>query len=61
MIVAEVKSGKKEVDMLEWGSRGMLEMTGQALLGCSLNLLVEERHRDFAQAVKEILYVKCLT
>ncbi|KAI0791025.1 cytochrome P450 [Abortiporus biennis] len=54
-IHAQVKSGPKELDILNWMGRGTLEILGQAGLGYSFDPIVEDVSNTFGDAVKAFL------
>ncbi|TFY52221.1 hypothetical protein EVJ58_g10136, partial [Rhodofomes roseus] len=54
---AQLPTGTKELDMLQWTNRGALEVMGQAGLGYSFTALGENPSNDFARALKGLLYV----
>lgn len=57
----QLRSGAKELDILQWTNRGALEVMGQAGLGYSFDSFVENPSNDFARALKELLCVlSCL-
>ncbi|KAH9840926.1 cytochrome P450 [Rhodofomes roseus] len=49
---AQLPTGTKELDMLQWTNRGALEVMGQAGLGYSFTALGENPSNDFARALK---------
>ncbi|TCD66398.1 cytochrome P450-dit2 [Steccherinum ochraceum] len=53
-VISQVDCGAEDVDILQWGSRAILEMTGQALLGRSLDPLVDEKRNAFVDSIKDM-------
>ena len=49
--------GGVELDMLSWSGRTTLEVLGQAGLGHSFDPLTQDKPDEFANAVKEFLWV----
>lgn len=47
----------KEVDILQWMSRGSLEYLCQALMGYSFNALDPGTPHEYADAVRRLMYV----
>ena len=56
--MAKVHFGPTEIDMLQWTSRGTLELMGQAGLGYSFDSFEEFYTTEFARALKNLLYAR---
>ena len=56
--MAKVHFGPTEIDMLQWTSRGALEVMGQAGLGYSFDSFKENSTNEFARALKDLLYFR---
>ncbi len=53
-----VKDRPQKIDVHNWLTRTALELIGQGGLGYSFDPLTEDRHNDFGDAVKALMYVK---
>ncbi|EPS94365.1 hypothetical protein FOMPIDRAFT_62504 [Fomitopsis schrenkii] len=49
-----LQSGPTEIDMLQWTSRGALEVMGQAGLGYSFDSFEDDSTNEFARALKDL-------